>query len=174
MQEKEIWKDIPNYEGYYKISSSSRIKRLARIANSGFFNEEMIISEHICKGYYRVVLSKDSVRKKHLVHRLVLSSFNPTSDKTLEVNHIDENKLNNNLSNLEWVTKRQNLNYSKNKRKDGSKYPGIYLQHNGKFVAACTLNGKMHYLGTHENEEDAAQCYICFCAIHDLKWERND
>ena len=70
--EKEIWKDIPNYEGLYQASNLGRIRSLPRQTNNQFGKKERILKPRIShNGYYRVELWKQSIRKKYFVHRLV-------------------------------------------------------------------------------------------------------
>lgn len=94
---KEIWKDIPNYEGIYQVSNFGNVRNKDKKLN--FFDN---------KGYLVVDLSKNNIRKHYRVHRLVADVFieNPYNKK--EVNHIDGNKHNNNVYNLEFVTSREN------------------------------------------------------------------
>ena len=67
--------------------------------------------KNLCKGYERVNLKKDGIEKTMQVHRLVALAFLPNPQNKPEVNHIDENKENNNVDNLEWVTSKENANY---------------------------------------------------------------
>ena len=62
-------------------------------------------------GYERVVLTKDGIRKTYLVHRLVATAFIPNPENKTTINHIDGNKRNNNVSNLEWATEKENQNH---------------------------------------------------------------
>lgn len=117
----ELWKDIPNYEGFYQASDLGRIRSLDHVRKNG-------TNEYIQKGkilkfnknnseYYRVRLSKNGVVKTYRVNRLIALTFinNPLNKKT--VNHKDGNKLNNKVSNLEWVTAKENIQHAvKNKR----------------------------------------------------------
>lgn len=68
-------------------------------------------------GYVLVVLSKHNTQSTQIIHRLVAQTFIPNDSNKLEVNHIDEDKTNNHISNLEWVTRQENINYgTRNKR----------------------------------------------------------
>lgn len=101
---KEIWIDIQDYEGLYQISNFGRVKSLTygRIRKTQINNA----------GYEFVSLCKDNKARPHSIHRLVATAFvsNPYDYKY--VNHIDENKLNNCASNLEWCSAKQNLEHS--------------------------------------------------------------
>lgn len=100
---KEIWTDIKDYEGIYQISNMGRVKNIK-------YNR--FLKTSITRGYQTVVLSKNNKQKSYLVHRLVMKNFYPIDNMdNLQVNHKDENKLNNCLSNLEWMTRKENVNY---------------------------------------------------------------
>lgn len=99
----EIWKDIPNYEGLYQVSNYGKIKSLERYNYKGHHNLEKILKQSKCKnGYYYVALCKDKKIKYYQVHRLVAQTFLDNKNNYKCVNHIDGNKLNNNVSNLEF------------------------------------------------------------------------
>ena len=116
---EEVWKEIaeaPDYE----------VSNLGRIASKKYKNRRILKQNKKKTGYYEVGLCcSPNKRKWFLVHRLVLSVFNPIDQmEVMEVNHKDEDKSNNTLNNLEWVTSKENCNYgnrnskvSKNKRK---------------------------------------------------------
>lgn len=110
----EIWKDISGYEGHYVISNKGRVKGLERkIVNRGRIQtkRESILTPFISGGYLSVILHKNSKGKTFKVHRLVASEFIKNVNGYKEVNHIDENKLNNNMDNLEWCDRKQNINH---------------------------------------------------------------
>lgn len=99
---EEIWKDIKGYEGIYQVSTYGRIKN-----SSG-----KVLKQTIAKGYYYISLNKNHKASTKSVHRIVALTFLPNGySKKKEVNHIDENKLNNKLNNLEWCTHKYNMNY---------------------------------------------------------------
>lgn len=101
----EVWKDIPGYDGIYQISNYGRVK------SNYNYRKGNILTQRLKKGYYSVGLRKDGIRKWHLVHRLVASAFIMNKKNMPQVNHIDENKLNNKVDNLEWCTASYNNNY---------------------------------------------------------------
>ena len=105
---KEIWKDIKGYEGKYQVSNLGRVKSL----NYKRTGEEKILKPTKTeKGYLFVCLRRNSKAKSYRVHRLVAEHFIPNTDTNLEVNHKDENKENNCVTNLEWCTHIYNVNY---------------------------------------------------------------
>lgn len=109
----EIWKDIEGYEGLYQVSTYGNIKSLARPRKNGngkcYIQKEKLLKQTFTStGYKKVELYKDGKRKSFKVHRLVAMAFIPNPDNKPEVNHINGNKINNNIDNLEWVTSSEN------------------------------------------------------------------
>ena len=100
----EIWKPIPNYEGFYEVSNTGKVRSIYRY--------KCVLKPMISNaGYERVDLFKNKGRKQFSVHRLVAMAFISNPDSKLFVNHKDENKLNNSVDNLEWVTHVENCRY---------------------------------------------------------------
>ena len=124
---KEIWKDIQGYEGIYQVSSHGRVRSLDRIVvrpngNGDYFAKGKIIYVVLTKwGYNEVHLHKDNKTKIYKVHRLVAQTFIENPNNLPCVNHIDENKTNNNVNNLEWCTYKYNNNYGTKKKRQGEK-----------------------------------------------------
>ena len=106
----EIWKDIEGYEGLYQVSNLGRVKSLGN-GSSNNSKERILKSYKNNNGYLRVFLCKEQIRKIYLVHRLVASAFIPNTDNLPQVNHIDEDKTNNRVDNLEWCDIKYNSNY---------------------------------------------------------------
>ena len=124
---KEIWKDIQGYEGIYQVSSHGRVRSLDRVVvrpngNGDYFAKGKIIYVVLTKwGYNEVHLHKDNKTKIYKVHRLVAQTFIENPNNLPCVNHIDENKTNNNVNNLEWCTYKYNNNYGTKKNRQGEK-----------------------------------------------------
>ena len=102
----EEWKAIENYEGYYEISNfgnvrNSRTGRTLKLNDRG-------------NGYFCCTLSKNNIRKNQSVHRLVAKAFIDNPEGKQEVNHIDGNKFNNHVDNLEWTTRSENETHAMN------------------------------------------------------------
>ena len=106
----EIWKDIKNYKGLYQISNLGRVKSL-RDKNKKYREKILKQYKDNC-GYYYITLSANSNIKKHKVHRLVAQAFIPNPENKKEVNHIDGNKENNAITNLEWCTGKENKQHA--------------------------------------------------------------
>lgn len=110
----EVWKDIKGYEGYYQISNFGNIRSLDRwIKDNGtlvFKHGTLLNPVKQSVGYLQIALNIKGTVKKKYIHRLVMEAFNPTDNPELEINHIDENKENNMITNLEWVTHKENIN----------------------------------------------------------------
>lgn len=100
---KEIWKDIEGYEGYYQISNLGRVKSFHK-SKVGVILKQSTGTF----GYIFIELNLRGCAKKFLIHRLVAFSFLHNTQNKKEVNHIDGDKSNNHVSNLEWVTSSEN------------------------------------------------------------------
>lgn len=103
----ETWKAIEGYEGLYEVSNLGRVKSLSRLR----VKEHLLSQFKNHEGYKRVNLWKNNSSKKYSVHRLVAEAFIPNPESKPQVNHIDENKQNNSVENLEWVTAIENHNH---------------------------------------------------------------
>lgn len=113
----ELWKDIDGYEGIYQVSNLGRVKSLDRTLlgkNSIEYKVKGKIRKISCigKGYQKIQLSKEGNSKNFLIHRLVAQAFIPNPENLPIVNHIDGNKTNNHIGNLEWVSSSKNINHA--------------------------------------------------------------
>jgi len=113
--EQEVWKDIQGYEGYYQISNLGRCKSLAKtVRGRRGALAERILKPQFNGHYYHLRLSKDSICMMHLLHRLIATAFIPNPKNLPVVNHLDGDKLNNKVSNLEWTTIGDNTRHAIN------------------------------------------------------------
>lgn len=119
----EVWKPIKGYEGFYEVSDHGRVRSLTRLINTPvphmltMFKKEQkgkIIKPYISKttGYMYVSLWKNGKREKYTVHRLVANAFLPIDPERNLVNHLDYDRQNNCVENLEWATAKENICYS--------------------------------------------------------------
>lgn len=118
-REDEIWKDVKGYEGLYQVSSFGRVKHLESFqknnANLNILNRRLerilklvLVARKDGKPYFYLTLTKKGKQKMFSVHRLVAIVFIPNPQNKKQVNHIDGNKLNNYVKNLEWATHDEN------------------------------------------------------------------
>lgn len=112
--ENEVWKDIPKYEGLYQASNLGRIRSCARtiIRENRIkqqFKGKILSPEDNGNGYLRLILYKNKKKNSEYVHRLIASAFIENYYNCEQINHIDGNKQNNNINNLEWCTKSYNI-----------------------------------------------------------------
>lgn len=120
----EVWKDISGYEGHYQVSNCGRIKSLK-------YGKETIMSEKLnSMGYVDIIFTKSNEQKSIRVHRIVAEAFLDNSQGYPVINHIDGDKKNNHIDNLEWCT------YSHNNKQ-------AYLQGQNKTkpIIQLTLDG---------------------------------
>lgn len=104
----EIWKTIKDYTNY-QVSNYGNVRRVLSMGRT-----KVLVSCDNGNGYMRLNLYKNSCQTKFYVHRLVASAFMSNPRSLPEVHHKDHNKTNNNLSNLEWVTAKENICYKIN------------------------------------------------------------
>ena len=126
---KEIWMPIKGYENLYEVSNLGRVRSLGRTihgkARNGtdadrFYKGKTLTPQGDRNGYLHVGLMKDGVVKIYRIHRLVAQAFIENPDNLPEVNHIDEDRTNNKMDNLEWCTHQYNNSYG-NKPAKGEK-----------------------------------------------------
>ena len=123
MTEKEVWKDVVGYEGFYQVSNLGRVRSVDRLINGRYAGHKTKVKGKILNtftsktGYVRVALHINKKVNKFSVHRLVAQAFIPNQDNKPQVNHKDEKRDNNNVNNLEWVTAKDNSNYGTRPKK---------------------------------------------------------
>ena len=114
--DKEVWKAIPGYEGFYEASTHGRIRSVDRTA-IGRWGNEIFVKSHILRcnnvhnGYQQVKFCINGVREQPSVHRLVAKTFIPNPRNLPQVNHKDGNPSNNCIDNLEWCTASENAKH---------------------------------------------------------------
>jgi len=153
---EEVWKDVVGYDGLYQISNLGRVKSYNR-------NRERILKANVgTSGYYYLNLYMYEKQKKVMIHQLVAESFldhSPSGHKII-VDHINHNKLDNRVENLQLITQRENLSKDKFRKNFTSKYTGVsWYKTSKKWRAAIQINGKEKRLGLFTNELEAANAY---------------
>ena len=144
----EIWKDIKGYEGLYQVSNEGRVKSLARWidgVNYGkpckkYRKEKIMNQQEVKGGYMRVALCKKNKHHSYQVHRLVYETFEGDIPNDLQVNHIDENKKNNCLENLNLMTPKENMNWGTNRQRAAEKYKKTLYQYDKNNNLICVFD----------------------------------
>ena len=168
---EEIWKDIKGYEGLYQVSNLGNVRSLDILINckgargiDKHIRKGRILKKVInTKGYYYINLSKKSKIKNTRVHRLVAKAFieNPNNYKI--INHIDGNKLNNRVDNLEWCTFSHN---NKDAYKQGLKKPtwkGKYNNLHPLSKKVCQYDLEGNFIKEWDNASDIKR-QLGYCA----------
>lgn len=167
-KEKEIWKDVPGYEGYYQVSNMGRVRSLDRVITYKSGARKLLkgkmLSPAMSNGYKQVALRMKGRRKTFKFSQLVAMAFlghKPDGHK-LVVDHIDGNKLDDRVENLRIVTNRANAStcFRTNNGTFSSEYVGIYWHSNSlKWSSSIHYDGINIYLGLFDNEADASDAY---------------
>lgn len=150
----EIWKDVLGYKGLYQVSNLGRVKSFK-------YGKERILKQSLnYYGYYVIGLSKNGKPKIRTVHQLVAESFLnhiPCGHK-LVPNHINFDKQDNRVVNIEIVTQRKNSNQAH--IKSSSKYTGVsWYKRSKKWISKIRIKGNDKYLGSFTNELEASTAY---------------
>ena len=157
MNQKEVWKDVKNYEGLYQVSNLGRVKSLKR---KGCLADR-ILKPSLTSGYYAVGLSSNGKPVNMYVHQLVAEGFlNHTigESRSVVVDHINNNPLDNNLGNLQVVSQRTNT--SKDRSGGRSKYVGVsWNEKANKWRATIWVVSKRIHIGLYKKEIEASQAY---------------
>ena len=161
---KEIFKNVPGYEGIYQVSNLGNVKSLSREIVNGksiYISKDKILKSGFDKdGYCLVVLYKNKKRETKRIHQLVAMAFLGHKPNGVEniVDHIDNKKNNNNLNNLQIISNR--LNNSKDKKNATSKYIGVsWDKKRNKWLSCISIKTKSTFLGYFINELEASEAY---------------
>ena len=149
--EEEEFKRIEGYDNYI-VSNFGNIK-------NNKTNKIMKLQNHI-QGYKQIGLTKNGKQKYFLIHRLVGKAFLENFDNKPVIDHIDENKSNNNIKNLRWATNQENQRNQGKYINNTTGYKGVsFDKHANKYVAHININGKIKHLGYYETAEEASKVY---------------
>ena len=160
-QQQEEFRSVPGYEGLYEVSNFGNVKSLGNDKTRKEKILKPVLVGSIGKYYYGLQLFKDGKRKIFKIHVLVAMAFLghiPDGTHKIVVDHIDNNRLNNHLSNLQLISQRENA--SKDKKNGTSKYTGVcWDKAKNKWLANITINGIPKHLGYFFSEEEAHEAY---------------
>ena len=148
----ETYKKIEGFENY-SVSDFGNVRN----DNTGIILKPGIVTS----GYYMVVLRQDKRGSTRKIHRLVAKAFllNPENKKC--VDHIDNNRLNNNINNVRWATNTENMQNTKVSSKNTSGYKGVqWHKPTQKWKVDITINGKRISLGYFINKDEAINIRI--------------
>lgn len=164
MENIEIWKDIPDFEGYYQASNLGRIRSVERICDSCYNSKQKRKSKilkpvNMGNGYYRVHLSKNGKYRYWLIHRLVAITFIPNPNNLPFINHKDENPANNSVWNLEWCDYSYNNSYGTKVVRCNDTRIKNNLPNKPKITYQFDLNGNL--LATYPSTAEAARQLKC-------------
>lgn len=152
-----MWKDIENYEGLYQVNELGEIKSKRGILKP-FTDKD---------GYLKVGLHKNGIHKQFFVHRLVAKAFISNPDNLPEINHKDENKSNNTVSNLEWCTRIYNINYGSHNEREAftkSNRYNVYDEFNKLIVSNGTFKTLYQTLKHSAKTLNSFQASLVMCA----------
>lgn len=158
-QEAEVWREMRIWGNDYLVSSHGRLRRKGNDKCRAFSVDKY--------GYYKITLSMGRKnRKSYRVHKLIALAFlgDPNG---LHVNHIDGNKKNNNINNLEYVTNRENVAHGMIRR--GKIVGAIYCKRSQKWISNLNVDGKLKRLGTFDTAEDAQSAFRSALRQHGLE-----
>ena len=160
-----IWRDIPGYEGLYQVSFDGRVKGLERYVNhwrGGLRKyEEKELSQATEKvGYKCVSLCKEGKMRTHRVHVLIAMAFlkHKPCGYNILVDHINNNRLDNRLDNIQLVDCRTNS--SKDRKISSSGFRGAHKTKSGRYISRIIDNKVVYKLGTFDTPEEAHQAYV--------------
>jgi hypothetical protein len=159
--QKEVWKDIPNYEGLYMVSNHGLVKSIK-------CNREKILKPFNVNGYNGISFMKDGVKKIKLIHQVVAMAFlnHEANDRSIVVDHKDNDKRNNHVDNLQILSNRDN---SRKGLETYSNYKGVsFRKKDSKWTAQIKVNGKLKYLGAFKTEIEAKDRYEDFVIQHNI------
>ena len=165
IQKLEIFKDIPGYEGLYQVSNLGRVYSLPKEWETGLgiltsHNGKILKQSVNNSGYFHIVLYNEGKQKTKSIHQLVAMAFlgyTPDGTTKIVTDHIDNNPLNNRLSNLQLISNRHNVSKD---RKGSSKYTGVsWHKASNKWKSRIEVNGKVKYLGIFKCELAASAAY---------------
>jgi hypothetical protein len=169
---EEIWKDIKGYEGLYQISNLERVKSLEKLSWNGhvwWTKKELILNPVNSMGYKSVRLCKSNKCKSHRIHILVATYFIPNPENKRMVNHINHDRWDSRVENLEWVSDRENCTHARLRMANKNGYQNVKKYHNRNYYGFYTMiNGKYIYKGYYKTAKEAHEGYLQFLADNNI------
>lgn len=164
----EIWKDIEGFGPVYQVSNFGRVRSIDHMVHSNLIGREIMRRGRIIKqgktvrGYLQVTIKLNGVKTTFATHQLVYHSFvGKYNSKIFNIDHIDNEKTNNNLSNLQILSARQNSAKRSLQLKKTSAFTGVsWSRERRKWQSHIRVNGKSTSLGRYDSEKDAAIAYM--------------
>ena len=162
----EVWKDVKNYEGFYKVSNLGNVMSVERYVKRSRGGVQIlrgrILKPRMTAKYGSVNLSKEGKQKSFYIHSLVIENFKlEPKPKGFVVDHINRNPIDNRIENLRYCSQRENLNNRSPVSKTG--YVGVSENpenYNKKYRARIRIKGKMKELGSFNNAIEAGREYL--------------
>lgn len=163
---EEVWLPVIGYETEYLVSNYSRVLSIK------YAKHVLLSPSKIGKNdrYKKVGLfNTNGKRTKYGIHKISATAFIPNPGNLPEVNHMDDDRENNHISNFEWTTHRENVNHGKITRGKNSKFVGVTKNCNGKrWRARIYLNKKHIFIGVYDTEHEASEAYQKYCVDHGI------
>ena len=157
---EEEYKKIDGYDNY-EISNFGNVRN----TDTGRILKTCKNSD----GYYHLNLNKNGITKTIKIHRLIALHFIPNPENLREIDHIDQDKVNNSISNLRWISPSNNLRNRTKRQNTSSKYIGVYFHKaTGKYQAQINSYIITKHIGYYEKEEDAAKAWDDYIKEHNL------
>lgn len=156
-----IWKPIIGFEEFYEVSNTGQVKAKGKhILHwrecKRFLKEKLLIKSLDKDGYETITLKNNGYQKTYRVHRLVALHFIDNEFNKPTVNHINGIKNDNNVSNLEWATHRENSSHRSMSKEKTSKYSNIHLcKKTNKWICQIQIDSDKKHIGCSDSEEIA-------------------
>lgn len=156
----EEWLPVVNYEGFYEVSNLGSVRSLSRMTRGRWDSLKLSKGRYLKPylmntGYLRVDLSKKGVTTSFAIHRLVGKAFIPLIEGKNHINHIDNNRANNHVSNLEWCTPKENTAHASKQGRLGA------ILNNNSRKTHCKNGHPLYGSNLYTTKQGYRQCKIC-------------